>query len=251
MKKMENKVAVVTGGNSGIGYATAKEFLTQGAKVIITGRNKQFVDSASKALGITGIVCDQSDTKDIFNVSVKLGNEFKQIDALVINAAVGLFAPIGDIDEGHYEKVMNTNFKGALFTLQYFLPMMSRGASVVFVSSSIAYTGSPNSSVYNASKAALNSLAKTSAFELAPRGIRVNVVCPGVVDTPILGKTGFPDEMIKEFKEGMKKKVPLSRFGTSDEIAKLIAFLSSEDASYITGSDYIADGGLNLNPLVA
>src|SRR5688572_17648120 len=139
MKKLQNKTALVTGGNSGIGYATAKELIEQGAQVAITGRNKQLVETASGKLHSIGLVCDQSNINEIQNTANKIATDFKNLDILVINAAVGLFAPIGDIDETHYEKVMNTNFKGALFTLQSFLPLMKSGSSVVFVSSSIAY----------------------------------------------------------------------------------------------------------------
>lgn len=250
MKKLENKTAVVTGGNSGIGLATAKELIAQGAKVLITGRKQNLVDDAAKDIGATGIVADQSNLKDIDALVEKTKSQFGTLDLLFINAGIAAFAPLGSIEEEQLDSIMGINFKGALFTLQKFLPLLKEGSSVTFLSSVSAYTGMPNTAVYAASKAALNSLTRTAAYELAPKGIRVNVVCPGPVDTPVFGKLGLPEEALQQMAEAMQQRIPLKRFGTSGEIAKLVAFISSDDASFITGSEYVIDGGVNLNPIL-
>jgi NAD(P)-dependent dehydrogenase (short-subunit alcohol dehydrogenase family) len=251
MRNLQNKVAVVTGGNSGIGFATAKELISYGAKVIITGRQEEAVLTAAKKIGAVGIVADQSDIKSGTELAKKAVELYGRIDILVINAGIAIFAPIDHVLEADYDKMMNTNLKGAFFTLQSFLPILNAGSAVTFVSSAIAYTGSPNSIVYNASKAAINSFTKTAAFELAAKKIRVNAVCPGVIETPIFSKLGFPEEVIDGMKSGLMPKVPLKKLGSSDEVANLIVFLSSDEASYITGCEYIVDGGLSLNPLTA
>jgi NAD(P)-dependent dehydrogenase (short-subunit alcohol dehydrogenase family) len=250
MEKLQNKTAVVTGGNSGIGFATAKELIAQGAKVIITGRKQNLVDSAAKEIGATGIVSDQSNLKDIDTLVAETKSQFGNVDILFINAGIAAFAPLGAIEEEQFDSIIGINFKGALFTLQKFLPLLKKGSSVIFLSSVNAYTGMPNTAVYAASKAALNSLMRTAAYELSAQGIRVNAVCPGPVNTPIFGKVGLSEEAIQQFAGAMKQRVPLKRFGTPEDIAKLVAFISSDDASFITGSEYVIDGGLNLNSVV-
>jgi NAD(P)-dependent dehydrogenase (short-subunit alcohol dehydrogenase family) len=250
MEKLQNKTAVITGGNSGIGFATAKELIAQGAKVLITGRKQNLVDDAAKELGATGIVSDQSNLKDIDALVEKTKSKFGHVDILFINAGVAAFAPLGSIEEEQFDSTMGINFKGALFTLQKFLPLLKEGSSVTFLSSVNAYTGMPNTAVYGATKAALNSLMRTAAFELSSKGIRVNAVCPGPVSTPIFGKVGLPEEALQQFAGAIQQRVPLKRFGTPEDIAKLVAFISSDDASYITGSEYVIDGGLNLNSVI-
>ncbi len=250
MKKLENKTAVVTGGNSGIGFATAKELIAQGSKVIITGRKQNLVDDAAKEIGATGIVSDQSNLKDIDTLVAKTKSQFGTLDILFINAGVAAFAPLGSIEEEQFDYILGINFKGALFTLQKFLPLLKEGSSVIFLSSVNAYTGMSNTAVYAASKAALNSLTRTAAYELAPKGIRVNAVCPGPVNTPVFGKLGLPEEALQQMLGAVEQRIPLKRFGTSEEIAKLVAFISSDDASFITGSEYVIDGGINLNSIV-
>jgi NAD(P)-dependent dehydrogenase (short-subunit alcohol dehydrogenase family) len=247
MEKLQNKTAVITGGNSGIGFATAKELIAQGAKVLITGRKQNLVDSAAKETGATGFVSDQSNLEDIDKLVAEVTSQFGNVDILFINAGIAAFAPLGSIEEEQFDSVVGTNFKGALFTLQKFLPLLKVGSSVIFLSSVNAYTGMPNTAVYAASKAALNSLMRTTAYELSAKGIRVNAVCPGPVTTPILGKVGLSDEAIQQFAGAMQQRVPLKRYGTPEDIAKLVAFISSDDASFITGSEYVIDGGINLN----
>jgi len=250
MTDLTGKTAVITGGNSGIGYATAKQFKEQGAMVVITGRNPQAVEKAAEELGVIGMVADQSNLDHIDSLVHKIKEEIGNIDILFINAGIAAFAPIENLTEEQFDSTMNINFKGAFFTLQKFLPILRDTASVINLSSINAYTGMPNTAVYAASKAAMNSLTRTAASELAPRKIRVNSVNPGPVNTPIFGKIGFPEEALNEFSSAMLNRVPLNRFGQPDDIANLVSFLASDAASFITGAEYNIDGGVNINPLL-
>ena len=250
MSTLNGKVAVVTGGNSGIGYATAKKLKQQGAKVIITGRSIEKVEVAAVELGVKGLVADVSDLSAIDNLVNQVKSEFGKVDILFVNAGVFQPTPIGSISEEIFDNQMGINFKGALFTTEKFLPILNDGASIINLSSVNAYTGMPNTAVYAASKAALNSYTRTAATELAPRKIRINSVNPGPVSTPIFGKTGMEEEQINGFAEALQNRIPLKRFGQPEDIANLVAFLASDDASFITGSEYNIDGGININPLL-
>ncbi len=243
---LTGKIAVVTGGNSGIGYATAQEFLSQGAKVIITGRNKEKVEKAAQELGVTGIVADQSNLSHLDSLVEKVKGLHGKVDILFVNAGIFLPTYLGQITEEVYDKQMNINLKGAIFTLQKFLPILSKGASVINLSSINAYTGMPSTLIYAATKAALNSFTRTAAAELASQNIRINSVNPGLTETPIFGKTGMNEEQIAGFKASVVEGIPLKKIGTSEGVAKLVAFLASDDASYITGSEYNIDGGMTL-----
>lgn len=251
MSNLNGKVAVVTGGNSGIGFASAKELKNQGAKVVITGRDPQKVSNAAQELGVTGFVADVSDLSDIESLVDHVKNEFGSVDILFVNAGIFQPAPVGQISEEMFDHQMGINFKGAVFTTEKFLPILNDGASIINLSSVNAYTGMPNTAVYAASKAALNAYTRTAATELAPRKIRINAVNPGPVSTPIFGKTGMPDEQLSGFAQAMQNRVPLKRFGQPEDVAKLVSFLASDDASFITGSEYNIDGGININPLLA
>jgi NAD(P)-dependent dehydrogenase (short-subunit alcohol dehydrogenase family) len=252
MTKLKNKVAVITGGNSGIGYAAAKEFIAQGAKVVITGRNQPLIDEAVKELGsnATGILSNASSIKDTEVLVSKVVELFGKVDVLFVNAGVFYPTPIGQITEEGFDEQMGINFKGAIFTIEKFLPILSDGASIINLSSVNAYTGMPNTAVYAASKAALNSYTRTASTELAPRNIRINAVNPGPIVTGIFGKSGLSDEMIQGFAQALQNRIPLKRFGQPEEVAKLVTFLASDDASFITGAEYNIDGGIMINALV-
>ena len=250
MNNLSGKTAVVTGGNSGIGNSTARKLKELGANVVITGRNAQAVESAAGELGVMGVVADQASLDDIDALVSQVKEKYGSVDVLFINAGVAAFAPVEQLSEEQFDATMNVNFKGAFFTLQKFLPILRDGASVINLSSINAYTGMPNTAVYAASKAALNSLTRTAAYELAPRKIRVNSVNPGPTNTAIFGKLGMPDDAIQAFASAMQDRIPLKRFGEPEDVASLVAFLASDDASFITGAEYNIDGGTNLNPLL-
>lgn len=250
MSHLNGKVAVVTGGNSGIGYSTAKKLKEDGATVIITGRSTEKVNAAAAELGVMGITADVLNLSAIDAAAKRIKNEFGNIDILFVNAGIFAPAPIGQISEEMFDNQMGINFKGAVFTVEKFLPILNDGGSIINLSSVNAYTGMPNTAVYAASKAAMNSYTRTAATELAPRKIRVNAVNPGPIYTPIFGKTGMSEEQLNGFAEAMQNRVPLKRFGQPEDIAELVAFLASDRASFITGGEYNIDGGINVNPLL-
>ena len=251
MNDLTGKVAVVTGGNSGIGYETAKYFKAAGANVVITGRSADKVASAAHTLGVTGILGDVEDLAAIDKLVTQVQQKFNKVDVLFVNAGIFSPAPIGQNSESMFDQQMGINFKGAVFTIEKFLPILNDGASIINLSSINAYTGMPNTAVYAASKAALNAYTRTAATELAARKIRVNAVNPGPVYTPIFGKTGMPEAQLNEFAAAMQERIPLKRFGQPEDIAKLVTFLASDDASFITGGEYNIDGGINLNPILS
>ncbi len=250
MSHLDGKVAVVTGGNSGIGYSTAKKWKEEGATVIITGRSTEKVNTAAAELGVRGITADVLDLSAIDTAVNQVKNEFGNIDILFVNAGVFAPVPIGQISEDMFDNQMDINFKGAVFTIEKFLPILNDGGSIINLSSINAYTGMPNTAVYGASKAALNSYTRTAATELAPRKIRVNAVNPGPIYTPIFGKTGMSEEQLNGMAEAMQNRIPLKRYGQPEDIAELVAFLASDRASFITGAEYNIDGGINVNPLL-
>lgn len=246
----KDKNVIITGGNSGIGLATAKEFISKGSKVIITGRNKELVESEAKAIGALGFVSDQSNLSQIDELVKYAKEKLGKVDVLFINAGIAAFAPIEAITEEHYNSIMDINFKGAVFTLKKFLSLLNDGASVIFLSSINAYNAMANTATYAASKAALNTLAKVAAVELAPRGIRINVVSAGPVNTPLWAKVGMPAEQLSQVATLIQNKVPLKKFGSSEEIARTVVFLASNDSSFTTGAELVVDGGFNLNTLI-
>src|SRR5216683_3792285 len=247
MGRLEDKVAVVTGGNSGIGLATAKEFKEQGARVVITGRDQQTLDEAKRELGgdVLAVRSDASSLTDIDKLFAVVKEKFGRIDVLFINAGVGKFVPLESVTEEMFDSIMDINFKGAFFTIQKALPLLNDNASIVLNASIVANIGMPNSSVYAASKAALITLARTLSAELVGRGIRVNVVSPGPVATPILGRMGMPAEVLEEMAKSIQAQVPMKRFGRPEEIAKTVLFLASSDSSFLLGTEIVADGGMS------
>jgi NAD(P)-dependent dehydrogenase (short-subunit alcohol dehydrogenase family) len=252
MSKLNNKLAVVTGGNSGIGFATAKELVAEGANVIITGRNKSALNEAILKLGgnTQGILSDASKLEEIEHLVQFVKEQGKKLDVLFINAGVAAFSPIENVTEEQFDSITDINYKGAFFTLSKLIPFINDNASVIFLTSVNATSGMPNTSVYAASKAALHSLVKVAATELSNRRIRVNAVSPGPINTPLFGKVGFDEESLQGFATAMQNRIPLKRFGTPEEVGKLVSFLASDDASFITGSEYVIDGGLNINPVL-
>ncbi len=246
MKRLEGKVAVVTGGNSGIGLATAKRFKDEGARVAIAGRDPETLKEAVKTLGkdVLAVRTDVADLAAIDKLYAEVSQKLGKIDVLFVNAGVAKFAPLATTTETLYDENFNINTKGAYFTIQKALPYLRDGASIILNTSVAGQTGSPSTSVYSATKAALRSIARTAAAELADRGIRVNVVAPGPIETPIIGRTGLPKDVIDEFAKTIIAKVPMKRFGKAEEVAGTVAFLASSDASYITGVEINVDGGM-------
>ena len=246
MNSFENKVVVITGGNSGIGLATAKELRRRGAQVIISGRDEKSLSEASEAIGsdTLAVRADVSKIAEIENLFAKVKQRFAGIDILFANAGVAKFSPVQDATEAHFDENMDINFKGAFFTVQKGLPLLRDGGAVIFNTSVVDQKGWAGTSVYSASKAALRSLTRTLAAELVGRRIRVNAVAPGPISTPIYGRMGMPADALDQFASGIMAQVPMKRFGDPDEIAKAVAFLASDEASYITGVELNIDGGL-------
>ena len=246
MSKLQGKVALITGGNSGIGLATAQKFIDEGAKVIITGRRAEAVQTAVTQLGAnaTGVVGDVSKQADLDALYSKIKADFGSLDIVFANAGVAELRHFSEVDETHYDRVMDINVKGLFFSVQKALPLLNDGASIILNASVVGIKGFPNFSVYAASKAAVRSFARSWATDLKERKIRVNTLSPGPIETPIYGKLDLPDTAVQQMGEGFAQQVPLGRFGQSEEIANAALFLASEDASFVNGIDLHVDGGL-------
>lgn len=245
-KKLEGKIALVTGGNSGIGLATAKRFVAEGAFVYITGRRKENLAAAVKEIGsnVVGIQGDVSRLDDLDRVYAQIKQEKGRVDVVFANAGGGEFVPLGQITEEHFDKTFNTNVKGLVFTVQKALPLMPDGGAIVLNGSIVSIKGFPAFGVYNATKAAVRSFARTWTNDLKDRKIRVNVVSPGPIDTPGVDGLAKTAEEAAQIKAGLASQVPLGRIGEPDEIAKVAVFLASEDASFVAGVELFVDGGL-------
>jgi NAD(P)-dependent dehydrogenase (short-subunit alcohol dehydrogenase family) len=246
MKRLEGKVAVVTGGNSGIGLATARRFAAEGAHVFITGRRQAELDAAVKQIGkqATGVRGDVGSLKDLDNLYAEVKRQQGRIDILFANAGIGELAPLGAITEEHFDRIFGVNVKGLLFTVQKALPLFRDGGSIILNASIVASKGLEASSVYSATKAAVRSFARTWTVDLKGRGIRVNAISPGPIDTPGINNLGLTGEQIEEFKKNIVATVPMGRMGDPDEIAKAALFLASDDSSYVTGAELFVDGGM-------
>ncbi len=244
---MKNKVILITGGTTGIGFATAQLLISEGAKVIVTGRNPATLEAAKKTLPEAIVI--QSDSGDLASAQ-GLGAAVKEhvdhLDGAFLNAGIAIFTPFENVTPEEYDRQFNVNTRGLYFQFQSLLPLLKNPSSVVFTSSLAASTGFPAASAYSATKAAVNSFSRVLAVELAPRGIRVNVLSPGPIDTPILGKTVADVETQKALTSSFAEKSLLKRLGTSDECAKAARFLLSQDSSNITGVELLIDGGYRL-----
>lgn len=247
MNKLSNKTAVITGGNSGIGLASAKEFIHEGARVLIMGRDQKTLDSALKELGpqASGVQGDITNLTDLDRLFSEAKAKLGKIDILFANAGVAQFAPFDQTDEKLFDANFNVNVKGSFNTVQKALPLLADHASVIFNTSIVNVKGFPGTSAYSASKAALRSLVRTLATELVGRGIRVNAVSPGPIDTPIYGRLGMPAEAVTQMAAGFEQAIPMKRFGKASEVAKAALFFASADSSFITGSELAIDGGLS------
>ncbi|MGZ4978460.1 MAG: glucose 1-dehydrogenase [Methylobacter sp.] len=246
MSKLSGKIAVITGGNSGIGLATAKLFANEGATVVITGRRQAELDAAVAEIGsnAVGIQGDVSKLADLDKLYAEVKNQFGHIDIVFANAGIAELAPIGLITEEHFDKVFGINVKGLLFTVQKALPLLVDGGSIILNSSAANTLALEGFAVYSATKAAVRSFARTWTNELKERKIRVNVVSPGPVETPIFDKMGLSEQQIDEFGTNIATQVPLGRFGRPEEIAQAVLFLASSDSSYVAGVDLYVDGGM-------
>ncbi|MEO8777144.1 MAG: SDR family oxidoreductase [Rhodanobacter sp.] len=247
MNRFEGKSVLVTGGNSGIGLATAKAFANEGARVVITGRDLVGLEEARLGLGPEAIALrnNVSSIAAAKELAIALGSQNVKLDAVFVNAGVAKFGPFPDVDEAVWDLVFDTNVKGAYFQIQALLPLLNPGASIVINGSINARIGMPNSSVYSASKAAVISLAKTLSAELLPRGVRVNVVSPGPVSTPIYRKFGMDEATLDATAAQILTNIPLGRFGTPEEIAATVLHMSSSESAYMVGTEVIVDGGMS------
>jgi NAD(P)-dependent dehydrogenase (short-subunit alcohol dehydrogenase family) len=248
MGRLQNKTAVITGGSTGIGFATAKEFVAEGAKVIITGRNKTELDTAVSELGTNAhaVVADVSKVDAIKAMRAEVEKIFPSLDILFVNAGIAKFANIEDVTEEWFDEQFNTNFKGAYFTIQQLLPLFKGSGSIILNASLNAHIGRPTASIYGATKGALLTLAKNLSAELVPRKIRVNAVSAGPIDTPLHSKKAASPEQDKQDREHLKTIIPVGRFGQPSEIAKAVVFFASDEAPYILGAEILADGGMSL-----
>ncbi len=244
--QLTGKVAVVTGGNSGIGLATAERFAAEGARVFITGRRQAELDAAVKRVGhgAVGVQGDVAVPADLDRLYATVKEQAGRVDVLFANAGVGEFASLEQVTEAHFDRTFNVNVKGLLFTVQKALPLMPDGAAVVLNASIVSIKGMATFGVYNATKAAVRSFARTWAAELGPRKIRVNVVSPGPIETPAIEALTGSKEAAAAMFDQMAKGIPLSRAGQPDEVAKAVVFLASDDASYVNGVELFVDGGM-------
>jgi NAD(P)-dependent dehydrogenase (short-subunit alcohol dehydrogenase family) len=246
MNKLAGKVALVTGGNGGLGLAAAKRFVAEGATVYISGRRQKELDSAVREIGagVTALQGDVSNLADLDRMFATIREQSGRLDILFANAGIGEFLPLGHITEAHFDRIFDINVKGTVFTVQKALPLMRAGGTIVINGSMVSIKGMPAFSVYAATKAALRSFARTWSVDLKGSGIRINVVSPGTVITPGYKRSGMSDAQIDQIKEGVAATAPLGRVGTEDEIASAVVFLASDESSYMTGADLFVDGGV-------
>jgi NAD(P)-dependent dehydrogenase (short-subunit alcohol dehydrogenase family) len=246
MGKLSGKVAVITGGTTGIGLATARLFAAEGAKVIVTGRNPETLAVARKELSRVAEVVqsDAGDPVQVRKLFEDVGRAHGRVDVLFLNAGIAKFAPLADSDEELFDQIIQVNLKGPFLALRAALPLLGKGASVIVNTSVVSDRAFAGAAVYSASKAALTALARGAAIELAARGVRVNAVKPGPITTPILAKTGLSPEAFEAFAQQVTERIPLGRFGAPDDVAHAALFLASDDAAFVTGHELSVDGGM-------
>ncbi len=244
-RKLENKVALITGGTTGIGLATAKRFAAEGARVIVTGRNRETLEAARRELGDRAEVVesDAGDEAQIARLFEGLQRSHRRLDVLFLNAGIAKFGPLADASLRDFDAMWNVNVRGPWLALKHALPLLAEGATVIVNTSVVNQKGMPGTTAYAATKAGLRAVVRGAAAELAAKRIRVNAISPGPIETPIFGKLGLPAAAADEFVKGAASQVPLGRIGSADEIAGAAVFLASDDASFITGSEIAVDGG--------
>ncbi|MCG8459891.1 MAG: glucose 1-dehydrogenase [Holophagales bacterium] len=245
MSKLNQKIAVITGGNSGIGRSIAERFAAEGAAVVIFGRNQETLDQTAAALGeghlaVQGDVADATDLDRLF---ARVKQAYGRIDVLVANAGIAPLTPVDQVDEAYFDRLFGVNVRGLFFTVQKAIPLLADGGSVVLTGSTVTHHGMPGMSVYGATKAAVRYLARAFSAELLARRIRVNVLSPGPIETPIYDRMGLPQEAKSEMAQQIESQVPIGRFGKPEEMASAALFLASDDSSYVLGADLLADGG--------
>lgn len=248
MDRLKGKVALITGGTSGIGLATAKLFQSEGADLVVTGRDIKGVHSTQAQLGNNALVLP-SDARSVMDIEALMSSvkeRFGRLDILFLNAGIAKALPVEQVSEQDFDETMAVNVKGVYFTIQKALPLLGERASVVVTTSISNQIGTPNFSVYGASKAALRSLVRSMSVALIGRGIRINAVSPGPVETPMNDRFGLPPEVLQARRQEIERKSPVKRFATADEIAKAVLFLASDESSYMVGEEIVVDGGISL-----
>ncbi|MBB6144253.1 NAD(P)-dependent dehydrogenase (short-subunit alcohol dehydrogenase family) [Silvibacterium bohemicum] len=247
MGKLANKVAVITGGNSGIGLATAEDFVAEGAYVFITGRRQKELDEAVKKIGknVTAVQGDVSNLADLDRLYAQVAKEKGRVDIVFANAGIGFPATLDQVTEQQFDQTFNINLRGLMFTVQKALPLMSNGGAILLCGSNASQAGVPGFTVYSATKAAVRSFARTWTAELAPRKIRVNVISPGPIETPIWNSTNLPKEVVAQIKGELVSKIPAGVIGEAVDVAKAASFLASEDSKFIQGVELFVDGGMS------
>jgi NAD(P)-dependent dehydrogenase (short-subunit alcohol dehydrogenase family) len=248
MGRFQGTVAVVTGGNSGIGLATAKAFAREGASVVITGRDEKSLKAAERDIGggTMALRADSSSMTDLDSVMSRTRERFRKIDALFVNAGIGKFVPFDQVTEAYFDETVAVNLKGVFFTVQKAVPLLAAGSAVVLNASINAHKGMPGTTVYGATKAGVVNLAKTLSADLVERGIRVNAISPGPVESALLRRTGMSEEQLRQTRDWIRNQVPLRRFAGPEEIAEAVLFLCSSASSYIIGTEIVIDGGMTL-----
>jgi NAD(P)-dependent dehydrogenase (short-subunit alcohol dehydrogenase family) len=243
--RLESKIALITGGTTGIGLATAKRFAEEGAQVIVTGRNPDTLELARRELNgrVQVVESDAADERQVAELFASIARSHGRLDVLFLNAGIARFAPLAEATVSDFDAMWDVNVRGPWLALKHALPILAEGAAVIVNTSVVNQKGMAGTSAYAATKAALRAIVRTAAGELAGRKVRVNAISPGPIETPIFGKTGLPAQELEAFRKDVPTRVPLGRFGAAEEVASAAAFLASQDASFITGTELAVDGG--------